>query len=30
MSTFAERIDALKDLVGSGDLTGTVAVDQVY
>jgi hypothetical protein len=28
-STFGERIDALKELVGSGDLVGTVIVDQV-
>ena len=29
-SSFAERIDVLKELVGHGDLTGTVVVDQVY
>lgn len=30
MSTFAERIDQLKEMVGSGDLTGMVEVDQRY
>jgi hypothetical protein len=30
MSTFAERIDQLKEMVGSGDLTGKVEVSQVY
>jgi hypothetical protein len=29
-STFGDRIDALKEMVGSGDLVGTVVVDQVY
>jgi hypothetical protein len=27
---FGDRIDELKERVGSGDLTGSVAVDQVY
>lgn len=30
MSSFAERIDVLSDLVGHGDLVGSVKVDQVY
>lgn len=29
-STFGARIDELKELVGRGDLKGTVIVDQVY
>ena len=29
-STFGERIDALKERVGTGDLVGKVTVDQVY
>jgi hypothetical protein len=29
-STFGDRIDELKELVGKGDLKGTVIVDQVY
>jgi hypothetical protein len=28
-STFGDRLDILKDMVGSGDLVGTVVVDQV-
>lgn len=30
MGTFAERMDVLEDLVGRGDLVGSVVVDQVY
>lgn len=29
-STFGDRIDELKAMVGTGDLTGTVVVDQIY
>jgi hypothetical protein len=29
-STFGDRIDVLKELVGSGDLDGIVVVDQIY
>jgi len=29
-STFGDRIDQLKERVGSGDLTGSVVVDQAY
>jgi hypothetical protein len=29
-STFGDRLDVLKEMVGSGDLTGKVVVDQVY
>jgi hypothetical protein len=29
MSTFAERTQELEDLVGHGDLIGTVVVDQI-
>jgi len=29
-STFGDRIDVLKEMVGSGDLVGSVVVDQVY
>ena len=28
--TFAERIDVLSEMVGHGDLTGSVVVDQLY
>jgi hypothetical protein len=28
--TFSERIDELMATVGTGDLTGSVVVDQVY
>lgn len=30
MGDFAERIDALKELVGNGDLVGKVEVSQIY
>lgn len=29
-STFGDRIDELKAMVGTGDLTGTVVCDQIY
>jgi hypothetical protein len=30
MDTFADRCDELMAMVGTGDLTGTVVVDQIY
>ena len=29
-SSFAERCDVLSEMVGHGDLTGSVVVDQLY
>jgi hypothetical protein len=28
--TFSEGVDELQRMVGGGDLTGTISVDQVY